>query len=135
MASFDLDLVRHALETAQDHGFSEVELGVDGASFRAKFEPGHLRGPISATTTIEAKLTGLEIEAKAIKSTLVGFFHSGPVQLRVGDKVAKGDVVGVINALGIANDLESPVSGEIIEVLVNEDQPVEFGQVLAKVKG
>ena len=46
----------------------------------------------------------------------------------------KGEIVASIAALGLNNDVESPVSGEIIEVLVKPDQAVEFGQALALVK-
>ena len=136
MASLDLELVRHALKTAQDHAFGEVELGIEGASFHARFELGRPRRPLpSAAPGESGGALPAEIETQAIKSTLVGFFHWGDVKLEVGAKVQRGDIVGVINALGIANDLESPVTGEVVEVLVNDDQPVEFGQVLAKVKG
>ena len=45
-----------------------------------------------------------------------------------------GDIVAVISQLGIANDVESRVSGEIVEVLIEENQPVMFGQVLARIK-
>jgi len=135
MASLDLDLVRHALKTAQDHAFGEVELASDGASFRARFEAGLPRRTVSGAVAGESALVlAVEDETQPIKSTLVGFFHWGDVKLELGAKVRRGDVVGVINALGIASDLESPVSGEVVEVFVDDDQPVEFGEVLAKVK-
>ena len=131
MASLDLDLVRHALKTAQDHGFAEVEIGVDGSSFRARFEPGQARKPQPKPTEINI---ALEQESKTIKSSLVGYYRLGPVPLEAGRIVKKGDIIAVINALGIANDVEAQFGGEIAEVLVEDGQSVEFGQVLAKVK-
>ncbi|MFI5385316.1 MAG: acetyl-CoA carboxylase biotin carboxyl carrier protein [Fimbriimonadales bacterium] len=135
MAGLDLELVRHALKTAQEHNFATVELGTEGASFRATFEPGGTRRGMPAVSSRESKpLVSHENEFSLIKSPIVGFYRPGPAPLRVGNKVAVGEVVAVITALGIANDVESEVAGEIIEVAVHDDQPVEFGQTLAKVK-
>ncbi len=135
MPSLDLETVRHALKTAQEHAYSEVELDIDGASFRAKFEPhAKPRSKPVAQPAMEHVAIAPEPEAKVIKSQLVGFFRLGPSPMQVGARVERGEIVGVINALGIPNDLESQVAGEIVEVLVEDGQPVEFGQVLAKVK-
>lgn len=136
MASFDLDLVRHALKVAQEHGFAEIELGVGESSFRARFEPGTKKSPKHAAVPDGSKVSSIvETDFKVIKSPLVGFYRLGPSPLTPGASVKRGDVVAVINALGIANEVESLVSGEVEEVYVEDGQGVEFGQVLAKVKG
>ena len=131
MASLDLDFVRHALKTAQEHGFAEVEVGVEGSSFRARFEPGQTKKPQPKSTELGVPV---EPESKVIKSPIVGYYRLGMVPLEVGKVVKKGDIIAVINALGIANDVEAQFGGEIAEVLVEDGQSVEFGQVLAKVK-
>jgi biotin carboxyl carrier protein len=133
MPELDLDLVRHALQTAADHGFAEVEIGVDGASFKARLEAGRKPKHASPAGHTETKSNG-EAEFKLIKSPLVGFYRTGSKPLEPGKPVKAGDVVAVVNALGIANDVESTVAGEVVEVLVKDGEPVEFGQVLAKVK-
>ena len=69
-----------------------------------------------------------------IKANQVGYYRPAGKPLEVGLTVSKGDVVAVISALGLANDLESPVEGEVVEVLVADGEPVQFGQVLAQVK-
>ncbi|HTQ09500.1 MAG TPA: biotin/lipoyl-containing protein [Fimbriimonadaceae bacterium] len=136
MASLDLEVVRHALSTAREHAFAEVEISVEGASFRARFESGQPRRPSPSRAAADTPSSGATAsETRSIKSPLVGFFHFGPVALEVGREIHAGDVVGIVNALGIANDLESTVSGEVVEVLVDDGQPVEFGQVVARVKG
>jgi biotin carboxyl carrier protein len=134
MASLDLDLVRHALKTAQEHGFAEVELGLDGATFRARFEPGHSRATKAKAAGDTRVPMGLEQEPMLIKSPIVGYYRTGAVPLVAGGSIEKGDMIAVINALGIANDVESQFSGEIAEVFIEDGQSVEFGQVLAKVK-
>jgi acetyl-CoA carboxylase biotin carboxyl carrier protein len=133
MASLDLDLVRHALKTAQEHGFAEVEVGIEGATFRARVEAGS-RKKAAPQHDVKAAANGAS-EFKYVKSPIVGFYRLGPNPLEVGKPVKKGEIVAIVNALGIANDVEAAVEGEIVEVLVKDGQAVEFGQVLAKVKG
>jgi acetyl-CoA carboxylase biotin carboxyl carrier protein len=135
MASLDPEIVRHALKTAREHGFAEVEIGLDGASFRARLEPGPHKRPEPPVVMNAAELQAkVESEFKLIKSPLVGFYRVGPSPLEAGKTVKPADIVAVINALGIANDVEAQIAGEVAEVLVTDGQPVEFGQVLAKVK-
>jgi acetyl-CoA carboxylase biotin carboxyl carrier protein len=133
MASLDPDLLRHALNTAREHGFAEVELAVDGGTFRARLQPGARRAAPPKVADDNAAANG-ELQPLLIKSPIVGFYRLGPISLEPGKSIKSGDVVAVVNALGIANDVESTVAGEIVEVLVEDGQAVEFGQVLAKVK-
>jgi acetyl-CoA carboxylase biotin carboxyl carrier protein len=130
MATLDPELVRHALSVARQHGFAEVELGVGNDSFSAKLDPVQSK----AGSKKKADQTPAEPELETIAATLVGYYRQAKRPLNVGSIVAKGDVVAIIAALGIANDVESKVSGEVVEVLVEPNQPVEYGQVLAKVK-
>jgi biotin carboxyl carrier protein len=134
MASLDPEIVRHALKTAREHGFAEVELGLDGSTFRARLEPGHRKMEQAAILNATELKAMIESEFKLIKSPIVGFYRVGPHPLEAGKSVKPTDIVAVINALGIANDVEAEITGEIAEVLVSDGQPVEFGQVLAKVK-
>jgi len=131
MANLDSELVRHALSVARQYGFAEVELGIGEESFSARLDPAPKR-TISAKAA--AAQAALETEFETITSTLVGYYRPAKPALQVGASVKKGDVVAIIVALGIANDVESKVSGEIVEVLVEPNQPVEYGQALAKVK-
>jgi acetyl-CoA carboxylase biotin carboxyl carrier protein len=133
MAKLDLELVRHALTVARQHGFAEVELGVGEETFSAKLTPGR-----PAATKPQAVATGEPEEPKEqlqeVKATLVGYYRPAKTPLEVGITVKKGDVVAVIAALGIANDIESPGEGEVVEVLVEPNQPVQYGQVLARIR-
>jgi biotin carboxyl carrier protein len=131
MAGLDIELVRHALGVARRHGFAEVELSVGEDVFSAKLDP---QAPKVTAASAPSDTGSTEPEFVAIKSTLVGFYREAKTPLAVGSTVKKGDVVAVIAALGIANDVESKVTGEVVEVLVEVDQPVEFNQVLARVR-
>jgi acetyl-CoA carboxylase biotin carboxyl carrier protein len=73
-----------------------------------------------------------------IKSPMVGTFYSAPEPgaepyVKVGSRVASGQVVCIIEAMKIMNEIESEVTGVIREVLLENTQPVEFGQPLFRV--
>jgi acetyl-CoA carboxylase biotin carboxyl carrier protein len=130
MASLDSELVRHALSVARQHGFAEVELGIGEDTFSASLDPLPAKSKAKKSAGQEPVCPELE----TITATLVGYYRQAKTPLLVGASVKKGDVVAIIAALGIANDVESKVTGEVVEVLVEPNQPVEYGQALAKVK-
>ncbi len=73
-----------------------------------------------------------------ITSPMVGTFYQSPAPdeppfVDVGDRVRQGQTVCIIEAMKLMNELESEVSGEIVEVLVQNGQPVEYGQTLMRV--
>jgi acetyl-CoA carboxylase biotin carboxyl carrier protein len=73
-----------------------------------------------------------------IKSPMVGTFYRSPepgaeAYVKAGSRVAPGQVVCIIEAMKIMNEIESEVAGVVKEVLLENAQPVEFGQVLFRV--
>ena len=79
------------------------------------------------------KSTALEV-----KSPMVGTFYKSPepgakAYVSVGDRVSKGQILCIIEAMKIMNEIESEYSGVIKEVLAEDAQPVEYGQVLYKI--
>ena len=125
----DLDLVRHALAAARKHGYAEVELGEGESSFTARLAraPKPKASPVVVAEPVEDA-------PKEIKSTLVGYYRETKEPLVVGRTVKKGDIVGMVEALGIVTDVASKVEGEVVEVLVEPGQAVEYGQALARVQ-
>ena len=74
-----------------------------------------------------------------ITSPMVGTFYRAPAPdespfVNVGDRIAKGQTVCIIEAMKLMNELEAECSGEIVEILLENGEPVEFGQVLMRVK-
>src|SRR5690606_23759211 len=70
-----------------------------------------------------------------IKSPIIGTFYRKPSPdkpffVEVGDTIAQGDVLCVIEAMKLFNEIESEVSGKIVKVLVDDSSPVEFDQPL-----
>jgi len=86
-----------------------------------------------------AKPDTSEIAGKTITAPLVGTFYSSSSPdsepyVKVGDKVTKGMVVCIIEAMKTMNEIESETDGEIVEVLINNASPVEYGQSLFRLK-
>lgn len=70
-----------------------------------------------------------------IKSPMVGTFYRSaspdkPPYIQVGDTLSKGDVVCIIEAMKLFNEIESEVAGKIVKVLIDDSTPVEYDQVL-----
>lgn len=74
-------------------------------------------------------------KGKAVTAPMVGTFYKSPSPeakpfAEVGKEVKKGDVVCIIEAMKLMNEIESEFSGKVLEFCVEDGQPVEFGQVL-----
>jgi len=75
---------------------------------------------------------------KEIKSPMVGTFYKAPEPgaapyVKVGSRITSGQTVCIIEAMKIMNEIEAEITGIVREVLVDDAQPVEFGQVLYRV--
>ena len=74
-----------------------------------------------------------------IAAPMVGTFYSAPAPgepafVEVGSRINVGQTVCILEAMKLMNELESEVGGEVVEILVDNGTPVEFGQVLMRVK-
>ena len=89
-------------------------------------EAGETRGGAEARQLLE------------IKSPMVGTFYrspapDAPAYVEMGSRVKKGDTLCIIEAMKLMNEMESEVAGTVVEVLVDNAEPVEYGQVLFRV--
>lgn len=78
-------------------------------------------------------------DEKIIKAPIVGTFYASPspedaAYVKVGDTVEQGQVVCIIEAMKFMNEVNSPISGTIEEILVKDGEFVEFGQELFRLK-
>ena len=76
---------------------------------------------------------------KIVKSPMVGTFYSKSAPtaepfVKVGDKVKKGQTLCIIEAMKLMNEIEAECDGEIAEICVTDDNMVEFGEMLFKIK-
>jgi acetyl-CoA carboxylase biotin carboxyl carrier protein len=82
-----------------------------------------------------AEEAGLHI----IKSPIVGTYYEAPSPgsppfLKVGDTVSVGQVLCIVEAMKLMNEIESDVAGEVVKILVTNNQPVEYGQSLFAIR-
>jgi acetyl-CoA carboxylase biotin carboxyl carrier protein len=88
-----------------------------------------------ATTPATAAAEASEAHLLTIEAPMVGTFYRAPSPdaqpfVRDGDRVKKGQVVCIIEAMKLMNEIESKVAGRVVKVLVENTQPVEYGQPL-----
>lgn len=86
-----------------------------------------------------AEETVLSAEGKMITSPLVGVFYAAPAEdadafVQVGDTIKKGQVLAIVEAMKLMNEIESDYDGTIAEILVENGQPVEYGQPLFRIR-
>ena len=101
--------------------------------------PAHVL-PAPETAPAEAKDAGTDIGSdKVITSPLVGTFYSSSSPdaepyVKAGDTVKKGQILGIIEAMKLMNEIESEYDGVVEAVLVNNEDVVEYGQPLFRIK-
>lgn len=95
--------------------------------------------PQIQTQTPKVENVKEEIKGNIIKSPMVGTFYSKPNPdskefVKVGDKVKKGQTLCIIEAMKLMNEIESEFDGEIKEILVRNEEMVDFGKPLFVIK-
>jgi len=100
--------------------------------------------PLMATAAAPVSVPVAEAQAPAeniheVKSPIVGTFYESSAPgaaafVKVGDQVEVGQVLCIVEAMKLMNEIESDVAGEVIRRIVNNGQPVEYGQPLFAVK-
>jgi len=100
------------------------------AGVQALLAPAQASGPQAA---------GDEIELAVVKSPIVGTFYrssepSSPPFVEIGGKVKKGQVLCIIEAMKLMNEIDSEYDGEIVNVYVENGQPVQYGERLFAIR-
>lgn len=93
--------------------------------------------PVAHTTSIADSIPAKKLIE--ITSPMVGTFYRSPAPdegpfVEIGDTVKKGSTVCIIEAMKLMNEIEAESGGKIVEILVENTQPVEYGQVLMRVE-
>jgi acetyl-CoA carboxylase biotin carboxyl carrier protein len=121
-----------------------IYLDKTGSAVQNSLQNTAVQAPQPETVTlpvsqkVEAKVE-CEVEGEIISSPMVGTFYQAPSPdsppyVKVGDKVKKGQTLCIIEAMKIMNELEAEFDCEIVEILVEDGQPVEFDTPLFRVK-
>lgn len=94
---------------------------------------------VSEPTTVEIEKTLPEmIQGKIVKSPLVGVYYASPTPtsepfIQVGQKVNKGDVLCIVEAMKVMNEVVAEYEGEILEIYADNEVLVEYGQSLVRI--
>ena len=151
----DIKEIQSLIKFVAKSGASEVKLETDDIKITIRTGPASHGGettyvqqiPIQAQPVSQPAAPAVQPAAEVqeekgedtkyitIKSPIIGTFYrkpspDKPAFVEVGDAISKGDVLCVIEAMKLFNDIESEVSGKIVKVLVEDSSPVEFDQPL-----
>jgi acetyl-CoA carboxylase biotin carboxyl carrier protein len=151
----DLNLIRKLVKIVDTSGVTDLEIEEDGLRIKVAkkirnsqnvslpqtvFQTETVASAVPAANTEEKKASDNKEEAPSdnlyeIKSPIVGTFYRAPAPdadayVEVGDTVAEGSILCIVEAMKLMNEIESDVSGKIVKILAENGKPVEYNQPL-----
>ena len=154
--SIDARLVRKLADILKDTGLSEIEVEHAGLKIRVAREltvaaagtqyvqapaaPAYAPAPVAAAPAAEAAAPAPAAHAgEAVKSPMVGTVYMSPQPgadafIKVGDTVSAGQTLLIVEAMKTMNPISATKAGKVVEILVADAQPVEFGEPLVIVE-
>ncbi len=150
---FDLERIRRLIDLMKEHDLGEIDLQQSEQRIRlarasshaaypvAPVVPSHPQptAPFSATTPPAASAGDSDgAHIAIIKSPMVGTFYSRPNPnsrnfVEVGSEIQSDSIVCIIEAMKVFNEIPAEIRGKIVAVLVQNEEPVDFGKPLFKV--
>ena len=160
---FKIQEVRELIKLIDSSNIDEFEYKKDGTTIKMKKRGNEVvavQAPVTkqavppvAPVEVETTVAAAQVEVPnqeekksvqnenlhKITSPMVGTFYSSsspdtPAYVSVGDRVSKDSIVCIVEAMKLFNEIDADVDGEIVEILVNNGQLVEYGQPLFLVK-
>lgn len=148
----NLDTLKQIVKVAKDEGVAELKVDTKDFKVEVRFSTGAI-APVQSIQPIISSVPQvsaapqvavtpkpvIESNLHVIKSPFVGTFYASPapgkpVYVKVGDKIKSGQTLCVLEAMKIMNEIDSDINGEIVEICVDNESLVEFGQPLFKIK-
>ena len=154
----NLETLKDIVQLAKSEGVAELVVNSEAFTVEVRFasafvnpvqasQPMMYAAPQAPASTAAASATSTASAAKAasdaglhvIKSPFVGTFYASPgpgkpVYTKLGDKVKAGQALCVLEAMKIMNEIDADISGEVVEICVDNESLVEFGQALFKIR-
>jgi acetyl-CoA carboxylase biotin carboxyl carrier protein len=147
----NLKEIKELMELMRQMEVSELEIERSGVRIRIKTGRGSVEPagfPPAASAPASAMARGAEEQPAAppevergtlVSSPIVGTFYrcaspDGPNYVEVGDVVKTGQILCIVEAMKLMNEIESEVDGRVLEVLVENARPVEYGQPLFRIE-
>ncbi len=147
--------IKELMEYIENSSFVEFELEREGFKLklvrRPVVENGQAGVPLAAPVAAQAAAAPAAVAAAPggatepddihlLKSPIVGTFYrsstpGGKPFVEPGEVVRKGQILCIVEAMKLMNEIESDCEGEVLEILVENGQPIEFGEPLFKIRG
>jgi len=155
MEEKDLKELRELVAFLKENEIAEFDLHRDDVQVRIKFAsalqpqiihsaPQQFAAPAAALPVASAPVSATPVAEPAevlheVKSPIVGTFYESSAPgvtafVKVGDQVEVGQVLCIVEAMKLMNEIESDVAGEIVKQVAQNGQPVEYGQSLYAVR-
>lgn len=137
--------IKEMINLMNENSLAELEVEKDDMRIRLKKTPTGVEGyqgpvvlsqpqiPVSKAPAPLAEEPKINIKTVEIKSPMVGTFYrapnpEAPPYVEVGTTIEPGQVICIIEAMKLMNEIKSEIRGKILEILVDNAEPVEFGQ-------
>ena len=159
----DFDQIKQILDLVREHELSEFEIEHEGLRLKVRRDAAGVPAIVPATATVlsssplpaasaaatsatpgpagpdTAEGSESDVELAVVKSPIVGTFYrspepSAPAFVEIGSPVKKGQVLCIIEAMKLMNEIESDVDGVIAEIYPQNAQAVEFGEPLFAIR-
>jgi acetyl-CoA carboxylase biotin carboxyl carrier protein len=156
----DLDQIKKILDLVREHELSEFEIEHDGLRLKLRKDAAgapivahagpSLSAPAAPSVTAPAPVAGSalaagddpgdsEIELAVVKSPIVGTFYRSSEPgtaafVDIGSSVKKGDVLCIIEAMKLMNEIDSEYDGEVVNIYVENGQAVQYGERLFAIR-
>jgi len=132
--------IKEMLKLMNENNLAELEVEKEGMRLRLKKETKggivtHIEHPVTQPKEIPEIPREAPRNLVEIKAPMVGTFYRAPAPnappfVETGTEIKEGQVVCIIEAMKLMNEIKSEVKGKIVEVLLENAEPIEFGQVL-----
>ena len=152
--AMDLHQIKQILDLVREHELSEFEIEHEGLRLKIRKDANGAHvvahaapalpalaapAPVAASAPPEADLGDAEIELAVVKSPIVGTFYrsyepGSPAFADIGSSVKKGDVLCIIEAMKLMNEIDSEYDGEVVNIYVENGQPVQYGERLFAIR-
>jgi acetyl-CoA carboxylase biotin carboxyl carrier protein len=156
----DLDQLKKILDLVREHELAEFEIEQEGLRLKVRKDsagtlmtmpapapanaqpappPAPAAAPVTTPPAPVAPVPADEVELAVVKSPIVGTFYRSPEPgaasfVEIGSTVKKGQVLCIIEAMKLMNEIDSEYEGEIVNVYVENGQPVQYGERLFAIR-
>ena len=146
--SFDKDLIRELAALLDETGLTEIEIEHEGRRIRVARGGGKTvisppsvpdQAPTRGSAQLPSRTEEFIVHPGTVTSPMVGTAYRSPEPgappfVEIGSKVAAGQTLLIIEAMKTMNQIPSPRAGTVIAILIEDGQPVEYGEPLAVIE-